>query len=86
VNNVRTLPTMFGSLRQDGNNNVDGSLIKVFQIMERMKFQLRAEAFNAFNHPTFGAPNLTPTSSSFGLITSQANTSRTLQLAGRLAW
>jgi hypothetical protein len=86
ANNVRTFPTMFANLLQDGNNNLDFSMLKEFFIKERMKLQVRFEAFNALNHPTFGAPNLSATSSSFGLITSQANTPRTIQLGARLAW
>jgi len=86
ANNIRTFPTMFANLLQDGNNNLDFSTLKEFQVRERMKLQLRCELFNAFNHPTFGAPNLSPTSSSFGLITSQANSARTVQLGARLVW
>src|SRR5262249_33631757 len=55
---LRTLPTTFSGLRQDGQNNLDASVIKKFDITERMYFQFRMEAFNLMNHPVFGAPNL----------------------------
>jgi hypothetical protein len=84
--NVRTFPSRFGNLRQDGANNIDLSLLKDTNITEKVKFQLRLEAFNAFNHPEFSSPQLSPTNSGFGLITSQPNLSRNLQLAARLVW
>jgi len=43
--------------------------------------QLRIEAFNLFNTPQFGGPNTSVTSSSFGIVTSQANDPRDLQFA-----
>jgi hypothetical protein len=51
-----------------------------------VNFQLRIEAFNALNHPEFNSPDLSPTSSTFGRITSQPNLARNIQLGGRLVW
>ncbi len=45
------------------------SLFKSFQITERVNFQLRADANNATNTPTFPNPNTAPTSSLFGVTT-----------------
>ncbi len=84
--NIRTFPTRFGNLRQDGSNNLDASLIKNTYISERINFQLRFEAFNALNHPEFDKPDLSPTSSSFGRITNQTNLARSIQLGARLVW
>jgi hypothetical protein len=49
---------------------LDASLLKEFHVTERKYFQVRFETFNTLNRPGFGTPNLSPTSSSFGLITS----------------
>jgi hypothetical protein len=68
-------------IRNDGIYNWDLSLFKDFQATERVKAQLRMEALNAFNTPRFGNPNTSVTSSSFGVITSQANAPRQIQLA-----
>lgn len=84
--NVRTFPTQFGNLRIDGANNIDLSLLKNVRIVEKVSFQLRFEAFNAFNHPEFGAANLSPTSSAFGKITGQNNLPRSVQIGARLLW
>jgi hypothetical protein len=62
------------------------SFIKDFGIWERVRLQYRAEFFNALNHPQFSAPNLSPTSSTFGTITGQANNPRQIQMALRLTW
>jgi len=86
ASNIRTFPSRFANLRQDGANNVDFSVIKDFQIRESIKLQYRAEFFNFFNHPSFNQPNRTPTSASFGLITSTANLPRSIQMALRLVW
>jgi hypothetical protein len=50
--------------------DTDFSLIKDTKITERMNLQFRSDAFDVFNHPNFGNPNLNVLSSSFGVITS----------------
>jgi hypothetical protein len=85
-NNVRTFNTQFGNLRADPTKNLDLSLIKKFSLGEHRYFQLRFEGFNATNRVTFSAPNVTPTSTTFGMITAQANTPRRLQVGGRIVW
>ncbi len=83
---IRTLSTTFSSLRGDGTNELNASVLKNFNVREKMYFQLRAECFNAMNRPTFAFPNLAPTNSAFGLITAQSNRSRSIQLAGRFVF
>ena len=74
---TRTLP----NIRNPGLENLDFSLFKSFLLTERIRLEFRAETFNAFNTVQFGGPNGSVTSSSFGVITSQANTPRQKQLA-----
>ncbi len=57
-------------LRQAGQTNVDFSLIKNTRFGERFQHQFRVEAFNALNHPQFGAPGRTLGASDQGVISS----------------
>ncbi|HEX4135106.1 MAG TPA: carboxypeptidase-like regulatory domain-containing protein [Bryobacteraceae bacterium] len=67
--------------------NIDFSVFKSFTIRERIKAQFRAEALNATNTPYFGNPGTTITSpSSFGVITSQINYPRLVQLGLRFTF
>jgi hypothetical protein len=84
--NLRTIPTSFGNLREDGINSMDFSILKDIRIKDRLSLQYRCEFFNFLNHPLFDTPNLSPTSTGFGLITSQTNLSRRTQMALRLVW
>ena len=77
-----TLP----DIRSDGVRNFDISLFKMFDATERLKIQFRIEALNAFNTPRFSGPNTSVTSSSFGVITSQANAPRQMQFGLKLLW
>ncbi len=72
------------SLRGPGQINFDVSLFKTFAIRESLTAQFRAEALNISNTPTFYGPNTTFTNPSFGLITSQANYPRLVQLGVRI--
>ena len=76
------------SLRGDGYVNFDMSVFRSFPLGEKRSLQFRAEAFNVFNHPTFGNPNATvnpnylnPASSNFGQIGGTRSTERQLQFA-----
>ena len=78
----------FGNLGRDvlfapGAIQLDVALSRVFQIRERWQLTPRFEAFNVINHPNFGAPNTTLSSSQFGVITT-AGDPRILQFAMKL--
>ena len=62
--------------------DMDMSLIKRFQIRERHKFELRAEATNLTNSVCFGYPTTSIASSTFGRIKDDTvNGSRKIQMA-----
>ena len=84
--NIRTFNTLFNKLRRDPSKNLDASLLKEVPFGERKYVQLRLEAYNVTNRVTFNAPNLSPTATTFGLITGQANTERRVQMAARVVW
>jgi carboxypeptidase family protein/TonB-dependent receptor-like protein len=48
---------------------IDLALRRQFNFTDRLNLQLRAEAFNIFNHPNFGAINNSLTSTTFGQAT-----------------
>jgi outer membrane receptor protein involved in Fe transport len=68
-------------LRSDGVANFDFSIFRQFPIREGMRFEFRAEMFNAFNSPVYSAPDGNLLSSTFGQVTSTANQARQVQLA-----
>jgi hypothetical protein len=71
-------------VRNDGVRNFDISLFKDFNMIERVRLQFRGEALNAFDTPRFGGANTSVTSATFGVITSQANAPRQVQLGLKL--
>jgi hypothetical protein len=71
-------------LRNPGGYEEDLSIRRSFGIFERLKFTFEASAFNLDNHTDFNGPNTSFGSTSFGTVTSQANTPRDAQFSGRL--
>jgi hypothetical protein len=69
------------AVRQDWTRNLDFSILKNFPIKEKAQLQFRAEAFNLTNTPVFGPPGTLSGASNFGVINSQANVPRNIQLA-----
>jgi hypothetical protein len=74
------------SLRGPGFWNFDFSIFRTFDIVERLRLQLRGEFFNLFNHADFSNPSATLGNPNFGVITSTANSPRTIQVAGKLTF
>ena len=58
-----------GVITGPGLVNMDISLVRIFQIRERIKLEFRAEVFDTLNHPNFSFPALQADTSSFGQIT-----------------
>jgi hypothetical protein len=79
--NLRTYPLRFNNVRQDYQNTLNVGAMKKFVARERINMVLRAEAFNALNHPIYNNPSTDPSSPSFGRVTGFGNTSRVLQFA-----
>lgn len=82
--NYRTFPSRLNDVRADGVNTWDLSALKNTRIRELVNLQFRGEFLNAFNHPMFNPPNATPTSSAFGMVTSQRGYPRRIQLMLKL--
>ncbi|HSO76897.1 MAG TPA: TonB-dependent receptor, partial [Blastocatellia bacterium] len=81
----------FGSFGDAGRNILDGpgyvnfntSLMKTTRLMEGLDLQIRAEAFNLFNHPNFNLPDNFLGSPTFGRILS-AGSPRHIQFGVKL--
>ena len=76
----RTFPQYLPGFRGQGQNTVDIEAMKRFFLGETRNLQVRCDFLNAFNHPEFSNPSLSPTSGSFGQVTSQANFPRNIQV------
>lgn len=74
------------TVRAFPNLNENLSLGKSFNFTERMRLDFRAEAFNLLNRVVFGNPGNNINSSTFGVISSQANSPRQMQMALKLYW
>ncbi|MFN7919718.1 MAG: carboxypeptidase regulatory-like domain-containing protein [Bryobacteraceae bacterium] len=78
---------LVSNLRNHFINNLDLSIFKQFQLLEKLKMQFRAEAFNSLNRVRFASPNTTVTAgANFGRVTSQANDPRQMQFGLKLLW
>jgi hypothetical protein len=86
-----------GLIRAQRFINFDTSVIRSFPLWhEGTRFEFRAEAFNLFNHPVFGlsyqnggsfASTDLNSPSTFGSVDGQqANTSRQLQVSGKIVF
>jgi hypothetical protein len=75
-----------GVIRGSGNNRWDAVISKFLSVTERHRLEFRAELFNAFNHPQFDDPVVTPGKNPLaGKITSASDfgftqTERVIQL------
>ena len=71
----------------EAQGNLDTSIIRKFPIRDALQVELRAEAFNVLNHPVLGTPaSAVTTPSSFGQITSTANSQRLMQFAAKVVF
>ncbi len=79
---LRNVPTALDGLRNQPFQNMNFSISKNFRFTENTKLQLRAEAINALNHPYFGSGiGLDPSNAgTFGIVTTQRNNPRDIQL------
>ena len=80
----------YNMLRGPGFQDWDMSLQKNAHWGERYNMQLRADAFNVFNHPNLGTPNADITSSGTGTISSTSGTpayeARTMEFAVKFSF
>ena len=62
-----------------GMHTFDGGILKTVPVREGHSLQLRVEFFNAYNHPSWGAPNASFGAAAFNTISSQSVPPRQLQ-------
>ncbi len=86
TSNIRTFPMRLASVQADGQSRWDLSLVKGFRIREKVMFRLRTQCFNIMNHPNFGTPNVTTTSTAFGQVTATQSMGRAFQIAGTISF
>jgi hypothetical protein len=78
-----------GILREPDQADMDLSLSKSQQVQwpkEGASVQLRADFFNAFNHPNFAGPNNSASTATFGYITAMSTNPRVIQFSLKYAF
>jgi hypothetical protein len=84
-----TVPDTYGNaginpLYADGQEQLDSSLSKTFNITERINLQFRVEVFNTFNHTNFAAPDSGVGDATIGQVFSTSVDQRRMQFGLRL--
>ncbi|HEY1895851.1 MAG TPA: carboxypeptidase regulatory-like domain-containing protein [Terracidiphilus sp.] len=69
-----------------GLQTMDLGVVREFAILEKARFEARAEFFNALNHTNYGTPNRFVNTASFGSITEVSTNGREIQLSARLSF
>lgn len=69
-----------------GLQTLDLALQREFNVTEKIKFQFRAEFFNALNRVNLGTPNRFVNTPQFGTITEAATPGREIQFGARLSF
>ncbi|MEX2264416.1 MAG: carboxypeptidase-like regulatory domain-containing protein [Bryobacteraceae bacterium] len=80
----RTNPWQYSGVRGPRNWNLDTTLVKMFSVTERVRFELRLEAYNLTNSFVPNNPDMGVTSPNFGRSTNQSNRGREFQYTGRI--
>jgi hypothetical protein len=83
--NIRTLPSRWDGLRGPRYFNWDMSFVKGVDI-GRVRAQVHIELYNAFNNVFYNNPNLDPTNSNFGKVSSQNNVPRNIQIGTKIVF
>jgi hypothetical protein len=82
--------TVYSGIREPRTHQFDANLSKNFEIVDRLKLQIRVEAFNVLNHPLWSGPDSNLQDSTFGLIergsSGQSNLPRQMQLSAKFVW
>lgn len=83
--------TTFGNIRNPYITNFDLGIRKSFALSPGTHLQLRMDAFNALNHPTFGNIDVTAGDTYFGEFSgstswTQVNSPRQIQLSGKITF
>jgi hypothetical protein len=81
----------YGNVRRNsvygpGMQTLDLGVVREFPIMEKARFEVRGEFFNALNHTNLGTPNRFVNTASFGSITEVSTPGREIQVSGRISF
>jgi hypothetical protein len=84
----RTNPWYYSDIRGPKYFHIDGTLNKGFAVTDRVRLELKLEAFNAINNMNWANPNMSVTSSMFGKSTDiyPQDYGRRLQLGSRITF
>jgi len=82
-------PGQVGNLERNAFNgpaffNMDFAITKGIQITEKIKLELKGQAFNVLNHPTFFVGDQNINSNTFGQIGSTLSSPRVIQIGGSI--
>lgn len=85
--NIPYFPRSLGNTRGPRLNSIDLSAKKKFSVSERISAEASVNFINAFNHPWFSNPALTPSTATFGTLSgTQQNNPRYIQLNARVTF
>ena len=62
------------------------SIARTFSVTEKIRMDIRAEAFNIFNRVIFGTGSTSLNAGNFGIVTNTSNDPRQMQLGLKLYW